>query len=76
MHLYDEIDFLEEMKDIYKNYKLYKLEKLIKEVINQCNTNKEKKECYEFIIDNKTKYINKNEFWEKWNTNLENILYE
>lgn len=77
IHLYEEMDFLNEMRDIYTGFRQYKIEYLIKYTINECTKqDKNNKENYKFIYDNEKIYINKDEFWEEWNKNLEKILYE
>ena len=77
IHLYEEMDFLNEMRDIYTEFKQYKIEYLIEYAINKCTKqNQDSKENYKFIKNHKKIYINKDEFWEEWNKNLEKILYE
>ena len=77
IHLYEEMDFLNEMRDIYTGFRQYKIEYLIEYAINECTKqDKNNKENYKFINDNEKIYINKDEFWEEWNKNLEKILYE
>lgn len=73
-HLFDEYKTLQELGKEYKSIKYTNIRKILNITLKECKTNNKKDNNYTFNINNEIKYIDEDEFWNKWNDNLYKII--